>query len=50
MKGEVIIREAKPHGHGAYIIVPKAWLGWMVRCEVVRKGEAIRKLKEVEKK
>jgi putative transposon-encoded protein len=39
MIGEVIIREVKPHGNGAYIYVPKRWLGFVVRCEVKRKAK-----------
>ena len=37
MIGEVLIKEAKKHGNGALIIVPKRWIGFMVRCEVKRK-------------
>jgi putative transposon-encoded protein len=39
MIGEVVIKAAKKHGNGAYICVPKKWIGFMVRCEVKRKAK-----------
>lgn len=39
MIGEVIIKEAKKHGNGAYICVPKKWVGFLVCCEVVKKAK-----------
>jgi putative transposon-encoded protein len=39
MIGEVLIKEAKKHGNGALIIVPKRWIGFMVRCEVKRRSK-----------
>ena len=35
MRGEVVIKEAKKHGNGAAVLVPKRWINWRVRCEVM---------------
>ena len=39
MKGEVVIKAPVVHGNGAHIVVPRRWLGWVVRCEVVRRNK-----------
>jgi predicted mannosyl-3-phosphoglycerate phosphatase (HAD superfamily) len=37
MIGEVIIKKPTLAGNGAAIYVPKRWMGYRVRCEVVRR-------------
>lgn len=38
MRGEIVIRPPIKAGNGAAVYVPKRWLGWVIRCEVVRKA------------
>jgi putative transposon-encoded protein len=38
MRGETIFEDAKPIGNGAMVLVPKRWLGWRIKCLVVRRA------------
>jgi putative transposon-encoded protein len=37
MKGELVFKTPSVCGNGAVVFVPKRWIGWTIRCEVVRK-------------